>query len=73
MPLTFSITAQNILNAIRNLAMTKDIIRDKLFKIPEDTRCYENAKKMSAHSRDHKEKPLDRAVWWIELLLRNPD
>ena len=53
--------------------MTTEIINEKLHKILEDPKYMENVKKLSARFRDQKEKPLDRAVWWIEWLLRNPN
>lgn len=53
--------------------MTTEIIKEKLKRILEDPKYYENAKKFSARFRDQKESPLERAVWWIEWLLRNPD
>lgn len=53
--------------------MTTPIIKEKLQKVLEDPKYADNAKKLSARFRDQKEKPLDRAVWWIEWLLRNPN
>lgn len=53
--------------------MTTEIIKEKLQKVLEDPKYADNAKKLSARFRDQKEKPLDRAVWWIEWLLRNPN
>ena len=35
-------------------------------------RFTENAKIISNRFRDQPQKPLDRAVWWIEYILRNP-
>lgn len=53
--------------------MTTEIVTEKLYKILEDPKYTENIKKLSARFRDQKEKPLHRAVWWIEWLLRNPN
>lgn len=33
---------------------------------------HENAQKMSIKFRDQPEKPLNRAIWWVEYILRNP-
>lgn len=53
--------------------MTTDTIKEKLHALLYNPKYFENAKKLSARFRDQKEKPLDRAVWWIEWLLRNPN
>lgn len=47
-------------------------IRQTILKILEDPSYSLNAHKSSAKFKDQKEKPLDRAIWWIEWLLRNP-
>lgn len=56
-----------------SLTLTKKEIRKKLFQVLEDPKYAANAKKLSAHFKDQKEPPLDRAVWWIEWVLRNPN
>lgn len=53
--------------------MTTEILKEKLQKVLEDPKYAENAKRVSAIFRDQKETPLERAVWWAEWLLRNPD
>lgn len=53
--------------------MTTQMIEEKLQKLLENPKYLENAKKMSQRFKDQKELPLDRAVWWIEWVLRNPD
>lgn len=53
--------------------MTMEKIRDTLRMVLEDPKYLANAKKISARFRDQKEKPLERAVWWAEWLIRNPD
>lgn len=50
---------------------TKDL-KNVLLKILQNESYAQNAKKWSARFRDQKEKPLDRAVWWIEWIIRNP-
>lgn len=53
--------------------MTTEIIKEKLYKILNDPKYTKNAKELSVRFRDQKEKPLDRAIWWIEWLLRYPN
>lgn len=53
--------------------MTTQIIKDKLEALLENPKYSENVKELSVRFRDQKEKPLDRAVWWIEWVLRNPN
>lgn len=55
------------------MSLSKDAIKNTLVKLIEDPSYTENVLKWSARFRDQKEKPLDRAVWWIEWLLRNPN
>lgn len=53
--------------------LTTDGIKDTLIKVLSDRKYAINAKKLSSKFKDQKEKPLDRAIWWIEWLIRNPD
>lgn len=53
--------------------ITRDVLRNKLQKFLKNPKYTENAKKISAQFRDQKEPPLDRAIWWIEWVLRNPN
>lgn len=53
--------------------ITREIIKEKLEKILEGPKYYLNAKKLSVRFRDQKETPLERAIWWTEWILRNPD
>lgn len=53
--------------------MTTQIIKEQLQKVLENPKYAKNAKKLSARFRDQKEKPIDRAVFWVEWLLRNPN
>lgn len=48
-------------------------IKSTLLKVIGNANYSINAKKVSQQYRDQKEQPLDRAVWWIEWVLRNPD
>lgn len=53
-----------------NIRETKETI----LKILEDSSYATNASKWSARSKDQKDHhPLERAVWWVEWLLRNPN
>lgn len=53
--------------------MTTSEIKKKIQIVLEDPKYATNAKRISKRFKDQKEKPIDRAVWWIEWLLRNPD
>lgn len=58
--------------AINFANVTTDEIRLKLLKLLEDPKYAIRSKRLSQSFRDQKETPLDRAVWWIEWVLRNP-
>lgn len=72
---------QNLLNSIRLgfaegidfRIMTTKTIKEKLLKVLEDPKYAENVKKLSTRFKDQKEHPLERAVWWVEWLMRNPN
>lgn len=53
--------------------MTMKEIKDALQKVLENPKYLENARKLAGQFRDQKETPLERAVWWAEWLIRNPD
>lgn len=42
-------------------------------KFPINFRFMENSLKLSKRFQDQPEKPLQRAIWWIEYILRNPN
>lgn len=52
--------------------VTTNEIRSKLLKLLEDPKYAIRSKRLSHSFRDQKESPLERAVWWIEWVLRNP-
>lgn len=53
--------------------MTTETIRKTIRKVLTNPKYTENARKLSTRFRDQKETPLERAVWWAEWLMRNPD
>lgn len=53
-------------------SFTIDELRDKLLSVLEKPQYSENVKRLSNVFRDQKDSPLERAVWWIEWALRNP-
>lgn len=53
--------------------LSSEHIKDTLVKLLTNTTYSENAIRMSKAYQDQKEKPLDRAIWWIEWILRNPN
>lgn len=62
-----------ISEGIDYLSLNKDDTKKTLLKVLEEPSYALNATKWSARFRDQKEKPLERAVWWIEWVLRNPN
>lgn len=53
--------------------MTTADIKEKLTKVLENPTYRKNVMKLSKRFKDQKEKPIDRAVWWVEWVLRNPN
>ena len=53
--------------------MTTEELRDAIRDVLEDPQYRTNMAAQSALFRDQPEKPLARAVWWIEWVLRHPD
>lgn len=58
---------------IKFTEFTSNELKDKIMKILEDPSYTRNMRELSRSFRDQKEKPLDRAVWWIEWAMRNPN
>lgn len=53
--------------------LTTEKLVDKLQLVLEDPKYGKNAKQLSARFRDQKETPIERAVFWSEWLIRNPN
>lgn len=69
------------MNAVKRLQVAEDLdfhslshnkTKLALRKILGDPKYTTNAKKLSIVINDQKEKPLERAIWWIEWVLRYP-
>ncbi|XP_055608294.1 UDP-glucosyltransferase 2-like [Uranotaenia lowii] len=52
--------------------LSADKIRQALLQVLEDSQIQSKMKKRSALLKDQPEKPIDRALWWIEWVLRHP-
>lgn len=53
--------------------LSVDTLRDTIVSVIEDEFYTENIKKMSRLYKDQPMKPLDKATWWIEYIIRNPN
>lgn len=54
-------------------AITSDTLYEKLNEMLSNPMYKENVKILSKHFKDQKEPPLDRALFWIEWAVRNPN
>jgi glucuronosyltransferase len=52
--------------------MSSEKLLDALTRILEDPSYRKRMAIVSQRLRDQPEKPIDRAVWWVEWVLRNP-
>lgn len=68
------------MNKVKNLEIAESLdfyslsynnTKETIEKVLENPKYATNARKISAAFKDQKEKPIDRAVWRIEWLLRN--
>lgn len=48
-------------------------LKSKILEVVENPTYMENMRKRSKIFNDQPMKPLDRAVWWVEYVLRNPE
>lgn len=79
--MTFLLRLQNIDKSVRKgiagRVFWNDLTADTLYKeikrILTDPTFQRNSKIISNVFRDQKETPLERAIWWIEWTLRNPN
>lgn len=53
--------------------LTTDLLTEKLTKVLTDPGYKQRMTIRSQRLRDQPEKPIDRAVWWVEYVLRHPD
>lgn len=51
----------------------KDQLKSTILELIEDNKYAKKAKMRSSNFRDQPEKPIERALWWIDYVLRNPD
>jgi hypothetical protein len=52
--------------------LDEDELYNALYKVLHDPMYTENAQKMGSLLNDQINRPLDRAVWWIEYIMRHP-
>lgn len=62
-----------ISEGVEYLSLNGNDVKIALLKVLEHPSYMLNAKKWSAKFRDQKESPLERAVWFIEWTIRNPN
>lgn len=52
--------------------LSADLLHRTVNQMLNNRNYTENIKTLSKIFRDQKESPMDRAIWWIEWILRNP-
>lgn len=62
-----------ITEGVDYLTLNHDETLKTILKVLKDSSYALNAQKWSKRFRDQKEAPLERAIWWMEWLIRNPD
>lgn len=55
------------------LTFTEEGLRDTILKVAGNESYARNMKERSKLYRDQPMKPLDRAIWWVEYVIRNPN
>ncbi|XP_053686683.1 UDP-glucosyltransferase 2-like [Sabethes cyaneus] len=53
--------------------VNRNDLANAIREVMTDKRYRNNMARLSKLFRDQKEHPLDRAIWWVEWVLRNPD
>lgn len=54
-------------------SLTTQILKKAINEVLSNPSYSKNMKIRSKQFRDQKEKPLERAIWWTEYILRNPN
>lgn len=55
------------------LSISEDIFKETLLEMLNNPIYLERAQLKSKLFQDQPEKPLNRALWWVDYVLRNPD
>ncbi|XP_077301175.1 uncharacterized protein LOC143921698 [Arctopsyche grandis] len=66
-----TITKYNLGIELDHHKLTKDAIKSAITTIITNPIYRQNIERLSAQIKDEPEKPLERAVWWTEFVLRN--
>lgn len=53
--------------------ITKEKLQETLKELLTNKQYRETAQLMSRNFRDQPERPIERALWWIDYVIRNPD
>ncbi|XP_068623981.1 UDP-glucosyltransferase 2-like [Battus philenor] len=56
---------------LRLESLTEDKLRNAILEITENTSYRENIARLRSLMQDQPQKPLERAIWWIEYVLRH--
>jgi hypothetical protein len=65
--------AKEIAVAINFRTLNVKEFKEAILEVIENPKYRENVGKISERFRDQQEKPLDRAVWWCEYMIRHPN
>ncbi|XP_055531270.1 UDP-glucosyltransferase 2-like [Wyeomyia smithii] len=65
--------AAGVAEALDFQTLSVEKIRNTVLKVLQTPKYRENMQRRSRFFRDQPEKPLDRAIWWMEYVIRNPD